>query len=258
MRAAAQRGARQGPGIGHPDRDAGQSDQYAGRYQAAAADRRRDRRRPRASGPILVCDNTLLGPVFQHPLAHGADVSVYSLTKYVGGHSDLIAGAALGAKATHRADQGAARQPSARSSIRIPAGCSAARSRRCRSGWSGPTPTPGWSPSSSRDHAKVEQGPPPGVPARIGPTRSGLCPAMHGRRLDLLLRHQGRGEGGVRVPQRACEIFKLAVSLGGTESLASHPAAMTHSGVPADVRDRIGVLDDDDPPVGRRRASRTI
>jgi methionine-gamma-lyase len=41
----------------------------------------------------------------------------------------------------------------------------------------------------------------------------------------------------------ALQIFKLAVSLGGTESLASHPAAMTHSGVPVEVRDRIGVLD---------------
>ena len=49
--------------------------------------------------PLLACDNTLLGPVFQHPLAHGADVSLYSLTKYVGGHSDLIAGATLGNKA---------------------------------------------------------------------------------------------------------------------------------------------------------------
>src|SRR5436305_6058583 len=48
--------------------------------------------------PIIVCDNTLLGPVFQRPLPFGADVSVYSLTKYVGGHSDLIAGAALGAE----------------------------------------------------------------------------------------------------------------------------------------------------------------
>jgi methionine-gamma-lyase len=46
--------------------------------------------------PIIVCDNTLLGPVFQHPLALGADVSVYSLTKYVGGHSDLIAGRGAG------------------------------------------------------------------------------------------------------------------------------------------------------------------
>ncbi|MIL09434.1 cystathionine gamma-synthase family protein, partial [Salmonella enterica subsp. enterica] len=48
--------------------------------------------------PIVVCDNTMLGPVFQRPCEHGADVSVYSLTKYVGGHSDLIAGAALGSK----------------------------------------------------------------------------------------------------------------------------------------------------------------
>src|SRR3954454_9905746 len=47
---------------------------------------------------IIVCDNTLLGPVFQRPLPFGADVSVYSLTKYVGGHSDLIAGAALGSE----------------------------------------------------------------------------------------------------------------------------------------------------------------
>jgi len=41
----------------------------------------------------------LLGPVFQRPIEHGADLSLYSLTKYVGGHSDLIAGAALGSKA---------------------------------------------------------------------------------------------------------------------------------------------------------------
>src|SRR5689334_2964732 len=52
--------------------------------------------------PIVVCDNTLLGPVFQQPLRHGADISAYSLTKYVGGHSDLIAGAALGSAALMR------------------------------------------------------------------------------------------------------------------------------------------------------------
>ena len=49
--------------------------------------------------PIVACDNTLLGPVFQRPIEHGADLSLYSLTKYVGGHSDLIAGAAFGSKA---------------------------------------------------------------------------------------------------------------------------------------------------------------
>jgi len=52
----------------------------------------------RAQGhtPLVACDNTLLGPVFQRPIEHGADLSLYSLTKYIGGHSDLIAGAALG------------------------------------------------------------------------------------------------------------------------------------------------------------------
>ena len=55
----------------------------------------------KASGhsPLIVCDNTMLGPVFQRPLAHGVDICVYSLTKYVGGHSDLIAGGITGSKA---------------------------------------------------------------------------------------------------------------------------------------------------------------
>src|SRR6202035_5064867 len=51
------------------------------------------------SRPIVCCDNTLLGPVFQSPLQHGADLSLYSLTKYVGGHSDLTGGAILGSAA---------------------------------------------------------------------------------------------------------------------------------------------------------------
>jgi len=48
--------------------------------------------------PIIVVDNTYLGPVFQHPIKHGADLVVYSATKFIGGHSDLIAGAVLGRK----------------------------------------------------------------------------------------------------------------------------------------------------------------
>ena len=43
-------------------------------------------------------DNTFLGPLWQHPLQHGADLVVYSLTKYVGGHSDLVAGGCLGSR----------------------------------------------------------------------------------------------------------------------------------------------------------------
>ena len=73
--------------------------------------------------------------------------------------------------------------------------------------------------------------------------------------LDLLYNSQCSGagstfsfdiKGGQAAAFRflnALQILKLAVSLGGTESLASHPAAMTHSGVPVDVRERIGVLE---------------
>jgi methionine-gamma-lyase len=46
--------------------------------------------------PILAVDNTFLGPVFQHPLKFGADNSLYSATKFIGGHSDVIAGACVG------------------------------------------------------------------------------------------------------------------------------------------------------------------
>ena len=51
------------------------------------------------SKPVLAVDNTMMGPVWQQPLAHGADLCIYSLTKYVGGHSDLIGGSCSGSKA---------------------------------------------------------------------------------------------------------------------------------------------------------------
>ena len=49
--------------------------------------------------PPIAIDNTFLGPLWQQPLRHGADLVLYSLTKYAGGHSDLVAGGAVGAKA---------------------------------------------------------------------------------------------------------------------------------------------------------------
>jgi methionine-gamma-lyase len=49
--------------------------------------------------PPLAVDNTFLGPVFQRPIEHGADLALYSLTKYVGGHSDLVAGGVAGSAA---------------------------------------------------------------------------------------------------------------------------------------------------------------
>ena len=191
--------------------------------------------------PIVVCDNTLLGPVFQRPLAHGADVSVYSLTKYVGGHSDLIAGATLGAKATIdpikalRGAIGTQLDPHSCWMLGRSLETLAIRMQRADS-------NARLVAEFLRDHPKVDK------VHYLGFLEPGsLAQAVYARQCT------GAGstfsfdiKGGQQDAfafLNALQIFKLAVSLGGTESLASHPAAMTHSGVPADVRARIGVLD---------------
>ena len=191
--------------------------------------------------PIVACDNTLLGPVFQRPIEHGADLSLYSLTKYIGGHSDLIAGATLGPKSRMKAVK----------ALRGAIGTQL-------------DPHTCWMISRSletlslrmekadqnahlvadylRDHDKV---------AKVHYLAHHEATSDAGR---LFARQcQGAGStfsfdiiGGQAAAFKflnALQIFKLAVSLGGTESLASLPASMTHSGVPAEIRERIGVLD---------------
>ena len=191
--------------------------------------------------PVLVCDNTLLGPVFQRPLAHGADVSVYSLTKYVGGHSDLIAGATLGSKATIgpikalRGSVGTQLDPHSCWMLGRSLETLGLRMERANSNAK-------LVAEYLRDHPKV------------GKVHY-LAFLEDGSKAQTVFARQCTGAGStfsfdIKGGEKeafaflnALEIFKLAVSLGGTESLASHPAAMTHSGVPAEVRARIGVLD---------------
>jgi methionine-gamma-lyase len=191
--------------------------------------------------PIIVCDNTLLGPVFQRPLEHGVDLSVYSLTKYVGGHSDLIAGAALGSRAMTKpvkALRGAiGTQLDPHSCWMLGRSLETLGLRMERADRNALAVA-----EYLADHPKV---------ARVAylPFLAESSPGA------AVFRRQCTGAGStfsfdIRGGEKAAfafldalQIFKLAVSLGGTESLASHPAAMTHSGVPEEVRDRIGILD---------------
>lgn len=191
--------------------------------------------------PPVACDNTLLGPVFQHPLAAGADISVYSLTKYVGGHSDLIAGAVLGSKkvtAPIKALRGAiGTQLDPHSCWMLGRSLETLTIRMQRADANAHIVA-----EYLRDHKRVER-------IHYLPFLESGTPAAE------LFRRQCFGAGstfsfdiaGGRDAAfaflDALQIFKLAVSLGGTESLASHPAAMTHSGVPEALRKRIGVLD---------------
>jgi methionine-gamma-lyase len=191
--------------------------------------------------PVLVCDNTLLGPVFQRPLDHGADVSVYSLTKYVGGHSDLIAGAALGSKATIapikalRGSVGTNLDP--HSCWMLGRSLETLGLRMERSNTNALLVA-----EYLRDHPKVDK-----VHHLAFLDKGSAAQAVFARQCTgpgstFSFDIKG-GEKQAFAFLNALQIFKLAVSLGGTESLASHPAAMTHSGVPVEVRDRIGVLD---------------
>ncbi len=191
--------------------------------------------------PVVACDNTLLGPVFQRPIEHGADISLYSLTKYVGGHSDLIAGAALGSKAivtqlkALRGSIGTQLDP--HSCWMLGRSLETLQIRMERANSNAKVVA-----DFLRDHPKVEKIhylPYADPGSALGRTFIAQCSGA-GSTFSFDIKG---GQPASFKFLNALKIFKLAVSLGGTESLASHPATMTHSGVPADVRQRIGVLE---------------
>lgn len=191
--------------------------------------------------PALAVDNTFLGPVFQRPLEHGADLVMYSLTKYVGGHSDLVAGGVIGAKAMV--------QP--------------VRSLRSALGTQ-LDPNTSWMIMRSMETLSLRMRAAADNAARVAGYLTG-----HPKVASVnYLGHLAPGDPRAQVFERQCEsagstfsfsirggeaeafrmldalqVIKLAVSLGGTETLISHPASTTHSGVPKETRDRMGVTD---------------
>lgn len=191
--------------------------------------------------PVLACDNTMLGPVFQRPIEHGADLSLYSLTKYVGGHSDLIAGAALGSRAVMkpvRVLRGAiGTQLDAHSCWMLGRSLETLSLRMERADRNAHVVA-----GFLREHSKVAKvhylpfSPPDSAAARISAAQSTGAGSTFS--FDIF-----GGQAAAFRFLNALQIFKLAVSLGGTESLASLPASMTHSGVPVQVRERMGILE---------------
>ncbi|MDE2411746.1 MAG: cystathionine gamma-synthase family protein [Sphingomonadales bacterium] len=192
-----------------------------------------------ADCPIAI-DNTFLGPLWQRPLDHGADIVVYSLTKYVGGHSDLVAGSIAGAK-----------------KWMTPV-------RMLRNTMGGIVdPHTAWMLLRSLETVELRM-------SRAGENAARICtwlathPKVAGlgylgmiddpRQQDIYDRHcSGAGstfslyiKGGEAEAFRFLDnlkIAKLAVSLGGTETLASLPAAMTHLSVPDERKAQLGITD---------------
>ena len=193
----------------------------------------------RKRGIISVCDNTFASPWVQRPLELGFDIVVHSTTKYLNGHSDVIGGAAILKDSTHR-DQLAFLQNAVGSipspfdaflTLRGIKTLAVRMERHC----------------GNAMHIAAFLGKHPKVQRVIYP---GL--ATHPQHL-LAARQMNRRYGGMvtavlkgglpasrRFLER-CELFTLAESLGGVESLIEHPAIMTHASLPEDVRANLGI-----------------
>ena len=195
---------------------------------------------PGAQKPAIAIDNTFLGPLWQQPIKQGAELVVYSLTKYAGGHSDLVAGGVSGNQDL----------------INIMRPMRNVIGTIC-------DPNTAWMLLRSLETLELRM-------TRAGENAAKVCaylkahPKVEGlgylgmiddpRQQDIYNRHcSGAGstfslfiKGGEAESFKfldALKIAKLAVSLGGTETLASHPAAMTHLSVPQERKDALGITD---------------
>jgi cystathionine gamma-lyase len=194
----------------------------------------------RARGILMVVDNTFATPWAQRPLEHGADVVMHSVTKYLNGHSDMVGGA-LVVKDDELAEKLGFLQNSAGAilgpfdSFLALRGLKTLALRMARHNENA-LAVARWL-SGRRGVERVIY---PGLPDH----------PQH----ELALRQMGGGggivtflvEGGLaetRAVMERCEVFTLAESLGGVESLINHPAIMTHASVPPERRARLGITD---------------
>jgi methionine-gamma-lyase len=204
--------------------------------QTADAIGRRQGRRP-----LVAVDNTLLGPMFQQPLRHGADLAVYSLTKYAGGHSDLVAGGVTGSTelvgniVRTRGATGTQLDPHScwmllRSleTLQIRAERACANGRRLANFLLG--------------HERIAKVDYLGFLADDDPRKSVFERQASAAGSTFSFDVRG-GEPEAFAFLDRLKVCKLAVSLGGTETLICHPASTTHSGVPKALREEIGLTD---------------
>lgn len=189
---------------------------------------------------LVVVDNTFASPALQNPLALGADLVVHSATKYIGGHSDLIGGAAVAARAetltSIRFHQNAA------GAIPSPFDCFLAHrglktlSLRMERHCTNAERIAAWA-QSRPEFAQVLY---PGLAQHPGHAIAARQMSGFGGMVSVVLRG---GLEAARAFMSSTRLFVCAESLGGVESLINHPAVMTHASVPPEVRRRIGIED---------------
>lgn len=189
---------------------------------------------------ILVVDNTFASPIFQSPLALGADVVLHSTTKYIGGHSDLIGGAIMVSDDAlyeqYKYIQfalGAVPSPFECFLLHRSVKTLAVRMAQHERGAMVVA-------SFLESHPKVSQVFYPGLPSHA--QHALAKEQMSGFSGIVTFRIDGTYDDVKTVLSRM-RIFLLAESLGGVESLVNHPARMTHMSVPPDMRKQLGITD---------------
>jgi cystathionine gamma-lyase len=192
-------------------------------------------------GLIVVVDNTFASPILQRPLEHGADIVMHSATKYLNGHSDMVGGMLVVGDNSELAEQLAFLQNSVGAvqgpfdsflalrglktlHLRMKAHCENAQTLA----------------EFLEGHDAVEKAIYPGLASHPQHALAKRQMDGFGGIISIALK------GGYEMARKLCErteLFTLAESLGGVESLINHPAVMTHASVPPENRARLGIED---------------
>ena len=188
---------------------------------------------------LVAVDNTYMGPLWQHPLRHGADIVMYSATKYIGGHSDVIAGAVLGSSEivtrvkTLRTFLGNMASPN--TGWLLMRSLETLKVRMEQQSFNAEKVA-----DFLNNHPKVEK------VYYLGLINEGSANYETYKRQYLspgaMLSFDIKGgEEEAFIFLNNLKLIKLAVSLGSTESLAEHPATMTHSGIEPNEKIDMGI-----------------
>jgi cystathionine gamma-lyase len=191
-------------------------------------------------GVLLAVDNTFMTPYFQRPLELGADIVAHSMTKYLNGHSDVVGGALIvkDEKLRERLaflQNAAGAVPSPMDSFLVMRGTKTLHIRMDRHEQNART-IAAWLAT----HPQVEKVIYPGLESHPQHELAKKQATGFGGMISFVL------EGGLEASRKfleTCQIFTLAESLGGVESLVEHPAIMTHASVPLANRAKLGIAD---------------
>ena len=195
----------------------------------------------KAHGALLAVDNTFATPYNQTPLDLGADIVMHSVTKYLGGHSDTVIGALICnddalAKELYRLQNSCGAIPGPQDCFLALRGLKTLHLRMKQHAINA-----GAVATMLSHHPKVDKVYYPGLVHSPGHKVATTQMRTYGGMVSFTLKEDSRKAAHNVLAK--CEVFTLAESLGGVESLIGHPATMTHASIPKETREQSGITD---------------